>query len=135
MMGAGKFMQAKPQSAGWVEAAREAMEVEAEAIRAAGRRLDGNLARAVDLILAHPGKVVVTGVGKSGHVARKIVATLCSTGTPAVFLHASEASHGDLGIYAPGDPTLMISKSGNTAELLEMIPFLRGLPSQRIGII
>jgi arabinose-5-phosphate isomerase len=128
-------MQAKPQSSGWLETAREAMEVEAEAIRAAGRRLDDNLARAVDLILAHPGKVVVTGLGKSGHVARKIVATLCSTGTPAVFLHAAEASHGDLGIYSSGDPTLMISKSGNTAELLDMIPFLRDLPSQRVGIL
>jgi arabinose-5-phosphate isomerase len=89
----------------------------------------------VDLILAHPGKIVVTGLGKSGHVARKIVATLCSTGTPAVFLHAAEASHGDLGIYSPGDPTLMVSKSGNTAELLALIPFLRELPSRRIGII
>jgi arabinose-5-phosphate isomerase len=111
------------------------MEVEAEAIRAAGQRLDHNLERAVDLILAHPGKIVVTGLGKSGHVARKIVATLCSTGTPAVFLHAAEASHGDLGIYSPGDPTLMVSKSGNTAELLALIPFLRELPSRRIGII
>jgi arabinose-5-phosphate isomerase len=128
-------MQAKPPSSGWLEAAREAMEIEADAIRAAGQRLDDNLARAVDLILAHPGKVVVTGLGKSGHVARKIVATLCSTGTPAVFLHAAEASHGDLGIYSPGDPTLMVSKSGNTAELLNMIPFLRDLPSRRIGIL
>jgi arabinose-5-phosphate isomerase len=134
-MDSDQSMQAKSQSPGWLEAAREAMEVEAEAIRAAGRRLDDNLARAVDLIMAHPGKVVVTGLGKSGHVARKIVATLCSTGTPAVFLHAAEASHGDLGIYSPGDPTLMISKSGNTAELLDMIPFLRDLPSQRVGIL
>jgi arabinose-5-phosphate isomerase len=128
-------MQAKPQSSGWLEAAREAMEIEAEAIRAAGSRLDDNLSRAVDLILAHPGKIVVTGLGKSGHVARKIVATLCSTGTPAVFLHPAEALHGDLGIYSPGDPTLMVSKSGTTAELLNMIPFLRGLPSPRIGIL
>jgi arabinose-5-phosphate isomerase len=128
-------MQAKPQSSEWLEAAREAMEIEAEAIRAAGRRLDDNLERAVDMILAHRGKVVVTGLGKSGHVARKIVATLCSTGTPAVFLHAAEASHGDLGIYTPGDPTLMVSKSGNTAELMNLIPFLRDLPSQRIGIL
>jgi arabinose-5-phosphate isomerase len=128
-------MQAKPQSTGWLEVAQQAMEIEAEAIRAAGRRLDGNLARAVDLILAHPGKVVVTGLGKSGHVARKIVATLCSTGTPAVFLHAAEASHGDLGMYSPGDPTLMVSKSGNTAELLGLIPFLRELNSQRVGIL
>ena len=128
-------MQAKPQSSEWLEAAREAMEIEAEAIRAAGRRLDDNLERAVDMILAHRGKVVVTGLGKSGHVARKIVATMCSTGTPAVFLHAAEASHGDLGIYTPGDPTLMVSKSGNTAELMNLIPFLRDLPSQRIGIL
>jgi arabinose-5-phosphate isomerase len=111
------------------------MEIESQAIAAASRRLDGNLSFAVDLILDHPGKVVVTGLGKSGHVARKIVATLCSTGTPAVFLHAAEASHGDLGIYASGDPTLMVSKSGSTTELLAMIPFLRALPSKRIGIL
>src|SRR5579871_5811588 len=128
-------MQAKLQTSGYLEAARRAMEIEADALRAASERLDSNLERAVDLILAHPGKVVVTGLGKSGHVARKIVATLCSTGTPAVFLHAAEAAHGDLGLYSPGDPTLMVSKSGNTAELLELIPFLRQLPSRRIGIL
>src|SRR5271169_5935435 len=105
-------MQARQQSHGWLEIARQAMEIEADAIRSAGRRLDDNLARAVDLILAHPGKVVVTGVGKSGHVARKIVATLCSTGTAAVFLHPAEAVHGDLGIYTPGDPTVLLSKNG-----------------------
>jgi arabinose-5-phosphate isomerase len=128
-------MQAKPHSAGWLDAAREAMEIESQAIATAAQRLDGNLSEAVELILAQSGKVVVTGLGKSGHVARKIVATLCSTGTPAVFLHAAEASHGDLGIYAPGDPTLMVSKSGSTAELLHLIPFLRDLPSSRIGIL
>ena len=123
------------EKAGWLEAARRAMEIEAGAVAQAARRLDGNLSRAVELILDHPGKLVVTGLGKSGHVARKIVATLCSTGTPAVFLHAAEASHGDLGIYAPGDPTLMVSKSGTTSELCEMVPFLRELPSARIGIL
>jgi len=127
-------MQAHEQ-AGWLEAARRAMDIEARAVAQAARRLDGNLSRAVELILAHPGKLVVTGLGKSGHVARKIVATLCSTGTPAVFLHAAEASHGDLGIYAPGDPTLMVSKSGTTNELRQLIPFLRELPSARIGIL
>jgi len=111
------------------------MEIEARAVAEAARRLDGNLSRAVELILAHPGKLVVTGLGKSGHVARKIVATLCSTGTQAVFLHAAEASHGDLGIYAPGDPTLMVSKSGTTNELRQLIPFLRELPSASIGIL
>jgi arabinose-5-phosphate isomerase len=119
----------------WLEAARQAMHIEAEAVNRAAQRLDGNLSCAVELILAHPGKLVVTGLGKSGLVARKIVATLCSTGTPAVFLHASEAAHGDLGLYSPGDPTLMVSKSGNSFELLRLIPFLRDLPSRRIGIV
>ena len=77
-------------------------------------RLDGELIRAVELILAHPGKVIVTGIGKSGHIARKIVATLCSTGTAAVFLHPAEAVHGDLGIYTPGDPTVLLSKHGTS---------------------
>jgi arabinose-5-phosphate isomerase len=119
----------------WLEAAQKAMRIEAEAVARAAGRLDGNLSCAIEIILGHPGKLVVTGLGKSGHVARKIVATLCSTGTPAVFLHAAEAAHGDLGLYSPGDPTLMVSKSGNTAELLRLIPFLRGLPSQRVGIL
>jgi arabinose-5-phosphate isomerase len=127
-------MQAHEQ-AGWIEDARRAMRIEAQAVEQAAQRLNGNLSKAVELILAHPGKLVVTGLGKSGHVARKIVATLCSTGTQAVFLHAAEAPHGDLGIYAPGDPTLMVSKSGTTSELRQMIPFLRGLPSPRIGIL
>jgi arabinose-5-phosphate isomerase len=135
MIGSVDCMQAQEQTSGCLDSARRAMEIEAEAIHRAAARLDGNLSRAVDLILASPAKVVVTGLGKSGHVARKIVATLCSTGTPAVFLHAAEASHGDLGIYAPGDPTLMISKSGATSELLDLLPFLRQLPSRRIGIL
>lgn len=128
-------MQPKAQASHWIEAAQKAMQIEADAVSRAARRLNGNLSSAVEIILAHPGKLVVTGLGKSGHVARKIVATLCSTGTPAVFLHAAEASHGDLGLYSPGDPTLMVSKSGNTFELLQLIPFLRELPSQRIGIL
>jgi arabinose-5-phosphate isomerase len=128
-------MQAKIAASHWIEAAQKAMHIEADAVSRAARRLDGNLSCAVETILAAPGKLVITGLGKSGHVARKIVATLCSTGTPAVFLHAAEASHGDLGLYSPGDPTLMVSKSGNTFELLQLIPFLRQLPSQRIGIL
>jgi arabinose-5-phosphate isomerase len=128
-------MHAQEQPSRWLEAARKAMEIEAEAIARSAQRLDAGLSRAVDLILDGPGKVVVTGLGKSGLVARKIVATLCSTGTPAVFLHAAEAAHGDLGIYAPGDLTLMVSKSGATRELLHLIPFLRDLPSRRIGIL
>lgn len=128
-------MQPKEQTDCWLQTGRQAMETEAQAIARAAARLDATFSRAVDLILAHSGKLVVTGVGKSGHVARKIAATLCSTGTPAVFLHAGDASHGDLGIYAAGDPTLLVSKSGATPELLRLIPFLRERRSARIGIL
>ncbi|MCC6862973.1 MAG: KpsF/GutQ family sugar-phosphate isomerase [Bryobacterales bacterium] len=111
------------------------MNIEAEAIGAAAGRLNGNLACAVRLILNRPGKVVVSGIGKSGHVGRKLAATLSSTGTPAVFLHPAEAVHGDLGICAPGDPAILISRSGATAELLRLAPELRELGCPLIGII
>lgn len=119
----------------WLAAARAAMEIESASVARAACRLDGALIRAVDVILAHPGKVVVTGIGKSGHIARKTVATLCSTGTAAVFLHPAEAVHGDLGIYTPGDPTVMISKDGTSAELLALVPLLREFQSPLIGIL
>ncbi|HEY1342749.1 MAG TPA: KpsF/GutQ family sugar-phosphate isomerase [Bryobacteraceae bacterium] len=119
----------------WLAAARAAMEIESAAIERAARRLDGELIRAVELILAHPGKVVVTGIGKSGHIARKIVATLCSTGTAAVFLHPAEAVHGDLGIYTPGDPTMLISKHGASPELTALVPLLHDFHSPLIGIL
>jgi arabinose-5-phosphate isomerase len=123
-----------PKSA-WLYAAREAMRIEAGAIAHAADRLDGALIRAVELILAHPGKIVVTGIGKSGHVARKVVATLCSTGTASVFLHPAEAVHGDLGIYTPGDPTILISRNGASAELQSLVPTLRHFRSPLIGIL
>src|SRR5258705_11104490 len=109
----------------WLAAARAAMEIEAAAVLKAACRLDGELIRAVELILAHPGKIVVTGIGKSGHVARKIVATLCSTGTASVFLHPAEAAHGALGIYTPGDPPGRISRNRAPAELQRRVPRLR----------
>src|SRR6516164_8163864 len=123
------------QNEEWLEAARTAIEIEASALAAAACRLDGELIRAVDLILTQTGKVVVTGIGKSGHIARKVVATLCSTGTAAVFLHPAEAVHGDLGIYTPGDPTVLISRHGSTAELLALVPLLREFRSPLIGIL
>jgi arabinose-5-phosphate isomerase len=124
----------------WLNAARRAMESEADALRAAAERLDDSLPGAVEMILSacsdeRSGKVVVTGMGKSGHVARKIAATLQSTGTPAVFLHPSEAGHGDLGVCQSGDPVVMISKSGATAELLEIVPPLRHFEAKFIGIL
>jgi arabinose-5-phosphate isomerase len=119
----------------WLSVARAAIEIEAASLARAAARLDGELIRAVELILAHPGKIVVTGIGKSGHIARKIVATLCSTGTPAVFLHPAEAVHGDLGVYTPGDPTVLLSKNGSSRELLALVPTLRELHSPLIGIL
>jgi arabinose-5-phosphate isomerase len=116
------------------EIARTVLEDEARALAAMAARLDHRLNEAVDLILQHKGKVVVSGIGKSGHIAQKIAATLASTGTPAVFLHAAEAVHGDLGIYTPGDPSILISKSGSTAELLRLIPVLRQFSSPLIAI-
>jgi arabinose-5-phosphate isomerase len=88
------------------------MRAEASAISAAAGRLGPEFDRAVSVILESTGKVVVTGIGKSGHIGQKLAGTLSSTGTPAVFLHPAEAVHGDLGVYAPEDPTIMISKSG-----------------------
>jgi arabinose-5-phosphate isomerase len=119
----------------WLAAARAAIEIESASLAQAACRLDGELIRAVDLILAHPGKVVITGIGKSGHIARKMVATLCSTGTASVYLHPAEAVHGDLGIYTPGDPTVLISRDGTSAELLALVPVLREFRSPLIGIL
>jgi len=123
------------RSSTWLSAAHSAMECEAAAIDAAAARLDDSLLKAVELILNQPGKLIVTGLGKSGLVGQKIAATLCSTGTPAVFLHPADALHGDLGVYAPGDPTLLISKSGSTAEILRLVPTLREFESSLIGIL
>ena len=95
--------------------ARAAMECEADAIKRAARRLDGTVSKAVEMILASQGKVLVSGLGKSGLVGQKIAATLTSTGTQAFFLHPSEALHGDLGVYSPGDVSILISNSGATS--------------------
>lgn len=119
----------------WLAAARATVEGESAALAEAARRLDDSLVRAVNLILRHDGKVVVSGVGKSGLVGQKIVATLCSTGSPAVFLHPSEALHGDLGVYSPGDPTIVISKSGATEELVRLVPTLKQFHSPLIGLL
>ncbi|MGE5647296.1 MAG: KpsF/GutQ family sugar-phosphate isomerase [Acidobacteriota bacterium] len=118
-----------------IASGRAVMDAEAEAIRVAALRLDERFARAVELIANHTGKIVVTGIGKSGRVGQKIVATFASTGAPAVFLHPAEAAHGDLGIYAPEDPTILISKSGATEELLRLVGVLRDFRSPLIGIL
>jgi len=115
--------------------ARETILSEAAALQVAAERLDTEIVRAVEGILERPGKVVVTGLGKSGHIGRKLAATLSSTGTPSVFLHAAEASHGDLGVCVPGESVICISKSGSTPELLALVPLLRRMDTFLVGIL
>jgi arabinose-5-phosphate isomerase len=110
-----------------LERARRVLEIEGAGLAAIRDRLDASFAGAVDLLLACHGKVVVTGVGKSGIVCRKIAATFSSTGTPAVFLHAGEGSHGDLGTLVRGDVLLAVSKDGESAEVLSILPVARRL--------
>jgi arabinose-5-phosphate isomerase len=107
--------------------ARRALAIEAKAVEALLARLDGRFAAACQVCLECQGRVVVTGMGKSGHVARKVASTLASTGTPAFFLHPAEASHGDLGMITRGDAVLALSNSGETPELLLLLPHLKRL--------
>jgi len=109
------------------ERARRVLDVELAGLAAVRARIGASFDRALDLLLACRGKVVVTGVGKSGLVGRKIAATFASTGTPALFLHASEGSHGDLGVLAPGDVLVAASYSGETKELLHLLPLAQRL--------
>jgi arabinose-5-phosphate isomerase len=109
--------------------ARETIDIEAQALLGLKARLGDDFARAMSAILQCTGRVVVMGMGKSGHVGRKIAATLASTGTPAFFVHPAEASHGDLGMVAPGDVVLAISNSGEANELTAILPAIR-----RIGV-
>jgi len=104
-----------------LDVARDVLATEAAGLTALARALDARFVRAVDLLEAAAGRVVVTGMGKSGHIARKIAATLASTGTPAQFVHPAEASHGDLGMVVRGDAVLALSNSGETAELADLI--------------
>jgi arabinose-5-phosphate isomerase len=101
------------------------VEIEIRALQALRERLDGSFTEACRLMLACKGRVVATGMGKSGHIARKIAATLASTGTPAFYVHPGEASHGDLGMITDADVVLALSNSGETDELLKIIPALK----------
>jgi arabinose-5-phosphate isomerase len=114
--------------------ARQVLATEAAAIRALEQRLGPAFVAAVDLLFHCTGRVVVSGIGKSGHVARKLAATLASTGTPAFFVHAAEASHGDLGMIAPDDVVVMLSNSGETDELTQLTPHLKRQGARLIAI-
>lgn len=111
------------------------LDSEIDALAAIKSRINNSLDEAIKTLLNAGNKVVVSGMGKSGHVAQKLVASLCSTGTPAVFLHPAEAIHGDLGVYTPGDPTLLISNSGTTPELMRLIPILKNFESPIVSIL
>ncbi|HEY9068849.1 MAG TPA: KpsF/GutQ family sugar-phosphate isomerase [Candidatus Ozemobacteraceae bacterium] len=115
--------------------ARRALAAEAEAISAAAARLNGEVLRAVDLILTSSGRLIVSGMGKSGLVGRKISATLSSTGTPSFFLHPAEALHGDLGMVTEKDVLLLLSNSGETDEVVRLIPFLRRIGARIISLV
>jgi len=115
-------------------AARRVLSHATDAITALSEQLNGEFSRAIDAILAIKGRVIVSGMGKSGHVARKIAATLASTGTPALFLHPAEASHGDLGMVTRADALLMLSNSGETAELADLITYARRLSIPLVGM-
>jgi len=115
-------------------AARRVLRYAADALTSLGEALDGEFTRAIDTIVAAQGRVMVSGMGKSGHIARKIAATLSSTGTPAYFVHPAEASHGDLGAITRQDVLLMLSWGGETAELTDLITYAKRFGIPLIGI-
>jgi arabinose-5-phosphate isomerase len=127
-----------------LELAREVLNIEAAAVSALSQRLDDNFLHALDLIMSCRGRVIVSGMGKSGHIARKIAATMSSTGTPAYFVHPGEASHGDLGMITSDDVIIALSYSGESQELMTIVPVIKrqgaklismtGFPSSSLGI-
>ncbi len=123
-----------PTATDFLKTARRVITREAEALGILADHLDGGFSKAVDLILQAQGRVIVSGMGKSGHIARKIAATLASTGTPAQFVHPAEASHGDLGMVTRGDVALLLSNSGETPELADIIAHTRRFDIPLIGI-
>lgn len=114
--------------------ARDVLDIEADAVRALRDQLDDGFVEAIDFILSCRGRVVVSGIGKSGHVARKLAATLASTGTPAFFVHPAEASHGDLGMVTAEDVFVAMSNSGESEELIAILPLIKRLGAKLIAI-
>ncbi|WP_300339016.1 KpsF/GutQ family sugar-phosphate isomerase [Accumulibacter sp.] len=117
-----------------LELARQVLRIEADAVLALAERIDGAFVQALALILNCHGRVIVSGMGKSGHVGRKIASTLSSTGTPAYFVHPAEASHGDLGMITRDDVLIAISNSGESAELLTIVPIVKRLGAKLISM-
>ena len=117
-----------------LELAREVLKIEAAAITGLIARLDQNFQRAVDIIMNSRGRVTVSGIGKSGHIARKIASTMASTGTPAYFVHPAEASHGDLGMVTREDVFIALSNSGESTELLSIVPLIKRRGAKLIAL-
>jgi arabinose-5-phosphate isomerase len=118
-----------------IELARTTIRREVHALELAAERIDASFELAVDLILSSTGKVIAAGLGKSGLVARKIAATFCSIGTPAVYLHPVEATHGDFGVIQKGDVVLLVSKSGETPEVLTFLKLAKAADCRVVGIV
>ncbi|HEY3597637.1 MAG TPA: arabinose 5-phosphate isomerase KdsD [Paraburkholderia sp.] len=114
--------------------ARDVLDTEADAVRALGDQLDDGFVEAIDFILGCRGRVVVSGIGKSGHIARKLAATFASTGTPAFFVHPAEASHGDLGMITADDVFIAMSNSGESEELVAILPLVKRLGARLIAM-
>jgi arabinose-5-phosphate isomerase len=127
-------MPSTPPAEHLLALARRVLAIEADAVLKISARLDGAFAQAVGLILACHGRVIVSGIGKSGHIARKIAATMASTGTPAYFVHAAEAVHGDLGMIARDDVLIALSNSGENDELLTIVPLVKRQGGKLIAI-
>jgi len=124
----------KMPSSSLLDLARRVLQIEADAVRGLIARIDQKFLDAVELIDRRKGRVVVSGMGKSGHIARKIASTLASTGTPAYFVHPAEASHGDLGMITEGDVFIAISYSGTSEELLQIVPLVKRRGAKLISI-
>lgn len=118
-----------------LESAKRILRYEAEAIETASKNLDENFSKAIDLILNSQGRLVVCGMGKSGLIGHKISATLSSTGTPSFFLHPGEALHGDLGMIRDNDVMLLLSNSGETEEIVKLVPFLRRIGTAIVAMV
>lgn len=126
-----KAISAAPRA---LDLAREVLSIEAAAVQALTQRIDESFLRALDIILSCEGRVIVSGMGKSGHIARKIAATMASTGTPAYFVHPAEASHGDLGMITSEDVFIALSYSGESQELLTIVPVIKRQGAKLISL-
>jgi arabinose-5-phosphate isomerase len=123
-----------PTRTPFIELGRSVVELEAQAVSVLTNRINDSFTRACEMMLGCEGRVVVVGMGKSGHIGNKIAATLASTGTPAFFVHPGEASHGDLGMITTGDIVLAISNSGTTAEILTILPIIKRMGVRLISM-